>query len=302
MAKKSSEIERLLKSLPYKIDADGNPTLKREFVRSSDYFSGFGLSVNERYVGDSFPKVKSREYLQFNNLYNTGFFDSYFARQYKLLNDLYNARPENFPKPVALIVNDSAKKVGYITMFFDGSEIRGYIPKIVSLRDYLNDYRTWDEKLITEKMSRVTSLLDLIPLNELNNFILKKGVKRLSYGERYLKEYTARIEVYKKRVEELKDIKKQINETMLYINKNGLSHNNLYLENIIIYWDENKKVKVGFINPINKQDMKSYFFASDQHRIKSINHSIKWAEFKQSMLINKYSEKYKSIYPGFRIR
>ncbi|MCW1295366.1 MAG: hypothetical protein OH338_04405 [Candidatus Parvarchaeota archaeon] len=302
MTKKSSDIEKLLKSLPYKSDADGNPTLKKEFVRNSNYFSDFGLAVNERYIADTFPKVKSREYLQFNNLYNTGFFDDYFARQYKLLNDLYTVKPDNFPKPVALIVDDSAKRVGYITMPFDGNEKRNYIPKAVSLQDYLDNYRSWDEKLIAEKISRVTSLQDLIPRDELNNFILKKGIKRLSYGERYLKEYAARIDVYKNRMEELKDIKKQINDTVKYINQNGLSHNNLYLENIIIYWDENKKAKVGFLNPINKQDVKSYFFASDEHRVKSINRSIKWAEFKQNMLINKYTEKYKSLYPGFRIR
>jgi len=300
MTKKSSDIEKLLKSLPYKNDADGNPTLKREFVRNSNYFSDFNLSVNERYIADRFPGVKSSEYLQFNNLYNTGFFDDYFSRQYKLLNELYTARPDNFPKPVALIVDDSAKRVGYISMYFDGSEVRSYIPKAVSLQDYLKDYKDWDEKLIAENISRVTSLQDLIPRDELNNFIMKRGVKRLADGERYLKEYQARIDVYRKRIEELKDIKKQINDTINYINQNGLSHNNLYLENIIVYWDENKKAKVGLINPINKQDVKSQFFASDEHRIKSINRSIKWSEFKQSRLINKYSEKYKAIYPGFR--
>ncbi|MCL4376480.1 hypothetical protein M1558_03240, partial [Candidatus Parvarchaeota archaeon] len=302
MAKKSSEIEKLLKSLPYKNDANGNPTLKREFVKNSDYFSDLGLLVNERYVTDTFPNIKSREYLQFNNLYNTGFFDDYFARQYKLLNDFYAARPENFPKPVALIVDDSNRRVGYITTPFGGNEVRNYIPRSVSLQEYLDNYKHWDEKLISEKMNRVTSLQDLIPRDELNNFILKKGIKRLANGERYLKEYRARIDVYKARVEELNDIKKQINETVKYVNQNGLSHNNLYLENIVIYWDENKKVKVGFINPINKQDIKSYFFASDEHRVKSVNHSIKWAEFKNKMLINKYTEKYKSLYPGFRIR
>lgn len=302
MAKKSSDIEKLLKSLPYKSDADGNPTLKREFVKSSNYFNDSGLSVNERYVADSFPKVKSREYLQFNNLYNTGFFDDYFARQYKLLNDLYTAKPENFPKPVALIVDDSSRRVGYINTSFDGGEVRSYIPKAVSLQDYLNNYKDWDEKLIAESISRVTSLQDLIPRDELNKFILKKGIRRLAYGERYLKEYQARIDVYKKRMEELKDIKNQINETVNYINQNGLSHNNLYVENITVYWDENKKAKIGFINPINKQDVKSHFFASDEHRVKSINRSIKLAEFKQGMLINKYTEKYKSLYPGFRIR
>ena len=83
MAKKLSSIEKLLKSLPYKNDIDGNPTLKKEFVKNSNYFNDSGLLVNERYATDTFPNIKSREYLQFNNLYNTGFFDDYFARAKK---------------------------------------------------------------------------------------------------------------------------------------------------------------------------------------------------------------------------
>lgn len=302
MSKKLSEIEKLLKGLPYKNDSDGNPTLKKEFVRNSDYFNDAGLIVNERYATDKYPKVKSLEYIQFNNLYNTGFFDDYFARQYKLLNDLYNARPENFPKPVALIVDDSAKRVGYVHQPFNGEELRSYIPRMVSLRDYIDNCNIWDEKLVAEKIRRLTSLQDLISRDELNNFILKKGIKRLAFGEKYLKEYRIRIDTYNKRKDELEDIKKQINDAVSYVNQNGLSHNNLYLDNIIIYWNENMEVKVGFINPINKQDVKSPFFSSDQHRIKSINHSIKWAEFKQKALINKYNEKYRALYPGFRIK
>jgi hypothetical protein len=298
MAKKLSSIEKLLKSLPYKNDIDGNPTLKKEFVKNSNYFNDSGLLVNERYATDTFPNIKSREYLQFNNLYNTGFFDDYFARQYKLLNNLYASRPDNFSKPVALIIDDSNKRVGYITAPFSGSEVRNYIPRSVSLEEYLKNYKDWDEKLISEEISKVTSLQDLIPKNELKDFILKKGIKKLAYGEKYLKEYKVRIDVYKARIEELNEIKKQINETIKDVNEKGLSHNNLYLENIVIYWDENKKVKVGFINPINSQDIKSHFFASDERRIKSINRSIKWAELKNKMLINNYTEKYISIYPN----
>jgi len=288
--------------LPYKNDADGNPTLKREFVKNSNYLSDFGILVDERYLLDKFPKVSSREYLQFNNLYNIGFFDGYFGRQYKLLKDLYTARPDNFPKPIALIVDDSNRRVGYLTTSFGSNEVRAYIPRSVSLEDYLSNYKHWDEKLISEKMGSVTSLQDLIPENELNNFILKKGIKKLANGEKYLKEYKARIDVYKARMEELNEIKNQINDIVNYVNKNGLSHNNLYLENIVIYWDGNKEVKVGFINPINKQDIRSQFFSSDKHRVKLINHSISWAEFKTKVLINKYVEKYRSIYPGFKIK
>ncbi|MEM0142572.1 MAG: hypothetical protein QXL94_01260 [Candidatus Parvarchaeum sp.] len=301
MSKKVSDIEKLLKTLPYKTDQDGNPTLKKEFVKNSNYFKDFDLTVKERYIADRFPKVKSVDYLQFNNLYNTGFFDDYFARQYKLLSDLYGIKPENFPKPVALIVNDSAKRVGYIHKSFDGNEVRSYIPRSVSLREYLDNYREWDEKFVSESIGRVTSLQDLIPRDELNDFILKKGVKRLAYGERYLKEYKTRIDIYKKRLEELEDIKKQINNVIDDINKHGLSHNNLYLDNVIIYWGEDRKAKVGFINPVNNQDTKQSFFSSDKHRTKAVNRSIKWAELKQKMLIEKYNEKYKSIYPGFRL-
>lgn len=301
MGKESSYIEKLIKDLPYKKDKDGNPAIKYDFVKSSDYFDGTGLKIVERHFKDKYPKTKGSEYNGFNNLYYTGFFDDYFSRQYKTLSDLYNLRPDNFNKPVSLIIDDSNNRKGYVYKDFDGTIKRDYIPKEMTLREYLKSYNDWDEKLIAEKLSRVRSLQDIIDRNGLNNFIAKKGVKRLSKYEAQLNEYSIRKDVYKQRLEELTRIDEKINETLNSLLSNKLSHNNISLDNIIIYWNNKKEVEVGFINHLNSMDAKNSFLSSDKHRVKSASRAIHLSEFKVKMRINKYSEKYKSIYPGFRL-
>ena len=300
MAKKLSDIEKVLSGLPYKHDKEGNPTLSRDLVKAAGYFEDLGLSVNERHFKDAYPKVNAAEYNQFNNLYNTGFFDGYFLRQYKLISELYSLKPENFPKPIALLVDDAGRKTGYVTASFDGREFKNYAPRMTTLRDYLNHYGDWDERLISEKMGRVTSLQDLIPKDELDSFIAKNGVKKLAMEEAHLKEYFSRKEVYEKRKAELADLRKQIISVISEVNSNNLYHDNLNLDNIIIYRNDKREVKIGIIHPINQQDAKHSFLSSDAHRVKSISRHLRYAEFSQSMLINKYTEKYRSVYPGFK--
>ena len=295
MSKKLTKIEDLLKDLNYTKDSEGNLILNSESVKNID-FNERGLVINERYSIDSYPNIRSKDYLQFNNLYNTGFFDGYFSRQYHLLKDLYGLRPDNFPKPVALITDDSNRKTGYLYESFNGNEVRPDLPKLVSLQDYIINYQNWDEKLVSDKLRRVTSLQDLIPREELNKFILKHGITKLADGEKFMKEYSARIDVYKKRKEELGKVRNQINETLQYINKQGLSHNNLYFDNIIIYWNEQRDVKVGFINQINKQDVNPNY-PSDQKRIKNINRGILLEEKREQSLIDRYKRKYHKFYP-----
>lgn len=212
MAKNISEMEKLLKNLPYKQDKDGNPSIKRDFVRKSGYFEGSSLEVHERHFKDRYPKTRAIEYNQFNNLYNTGFFDEYFARQYKILKSLYDFKPENFGKPVAVIVDDSGNRTGYINTTFIGTNIRDYIPKKTSLGGYLNDYSRWDKKYISEKLARVSSLHDLISRDELNDFIARKGVKRLAKGEARLKQYLVTKKVHENRLEELTRIRENLNK------------------------------------------------------------------------------------------
>jgi hypothetical protein len=195
---------------------------------------------------------------------------------------------------VALIADNSGKKTGYVYKSFDGKELRADFPKLVSLKDYIINYQNWDEKLVIDKLRRVTYLQDLIPKEELNKLILRQGLTKLADGEKFIKEYLVRIDIHKKRKEELSNIRNQINETLQYTSKYGLL-NNLYFDNIVIYWDKNRNVKVGFINPINSQDI-SPNYPSDQKRIKNINRGIIVEEKIEQRLVNKYIKKSSKFY------
>lgn len=302
MADKAGNIEEILKGLPYGKDSSLNPILRADFVKNSDYFSGLGLTVKERYIYDNYPHVSKLDYLQFNNLYNTGFFSDYFERQYKTLETLYKLRPGNFPKPVSLVVNDSDRKVGYVYAPLGIDEARNYVPTAVSLHDYLADYKELDERLVIEKIRRVGSLEDLFRKEDLDRFIFKKGVKKLSRNEKYVREYKIRMEVYGERKRELENIRNQINESIDYISTNGFNHNNLRLDNVMIYHTVDKKVKVGFVDPLNEPDLKSKFFGSDKYRLIFINARIRFSEAINSALIRKYADKYKAMSIGLNLK
>ncbi len=299
MVNKLSDLEKVLKNLPYKKDADGNPALKYNTVKNLDYFRGLDLNVEERHISDKYPNISQKDYLQLNNLYKDGFFDRYFARQYELLTKLYSLKPENFPKPISVILNDSNKRVGYVYQPLYGKEVKSYMPTSISLRDYLKDYNEWDKKIIAEELRRVTSLEDLIPHDELEKFILKKGISEISSIEKDIKEYGTRIKVYQKRKDEIDTIRKKINNTIKDINSKGLRHNNLNLDNVMIYRDDNKNVEVEFLNPVNNDDFNGSLFDSDKHKLNAINRHLKWAGLKLNISINGYKNKYKSKYPGF---